>query len=287
MQKLPNKASSPYGSRRKFSTMKELKSYFDKNELTCLLCGKQCVQLVAHIGPAHGLSADAYKEQFGIPWTYGLAGKSFRRRSSLRMKALRRSGRLALAPPPQHIRRLVAAAKKRRPPALAVREESRRRVLALHGRKEKLGAKDFEEFLRRIALGRTPNEVGRDDDMPGVHWFRRAVNQDAALGRRFRRLWDSLPYAVHVRTGRLGEKFKRDIVALRLRDLTWGEVASALGVSASAARSTWHQLKKRGTLAAACQLASRTVRGKGSMRKGAPSRRRPAAAESRGQKSSR
>jgi hypothetical protein len=230
--------------------MKELRSYFDQNELTCLVCGKPCVQLVSHIRPAHGLSADAYKAQFGIPWTYGLAGKAFRRRSSLRMKATRRRGRLLAAPSPGHIQRLVAAAKKRRPPVQAVRDDSRRKLLALHGKKEKWGAEDFEEFLRRIALGRTPGEVARDEDMPGADWFRRTVNADAALGRRFRRLWDSLPYAVHVRASKLGNKFNRDIVRLRRRDLTWREIAAALGVSPNAARSAWHQLKKRGTLPA-------------------------------------
>jgi len=281
MQKLPKKDSRPFGSRGKFSTMKELQNYFEENELTCLLCGKPCVQLVAHIGPAHGLSADDYKEQFGIPWTYGLAGKAFRRRCSLRMKALRRRGGLAVAPSPGHIRRLVAAAKKRRPPVQAVRDDSRRKLLALHGKKEKWDAEDFEEFLRRIALGRTPSEVGRDEDMPGANWFRRTVNRDAALGRRFRRLWDSLSHAVHVRTGKLGEKFKRDIVRLRLRDLPWGEIAAALGVSPSTARSAWHQLKKRGTLAAACQLASRTARRNASMRKGRVRRARKSARQTR------
>jgi DNA-directed RNA polymerase specialized sigma24 family protein len=230
--------------------MKELRDYFGEDKLTCLLCGKLCVQLVAHIGPAHGLSADAYKEQFGIPWTYGLAGKSFRRRSSLRMKALRRSGRLPPSPSPGHIQKLAVTYKKRRPAAQAVRDDSRKKLLALHGKKEKWGPEDFEEFLRRIALGRTPSEVGRDEDMPGAKWFLRAVKKDVTLDRRFRRLWDSLPHAVHVRASKLGEKFKRDIVRLRRRDLTWGEIAAALGVSPSTARSTWHELKKRGALSA-------------------------------------
>ena len=206
IQKLPKKGSRPFSSRGKFSTMKELRNYFDKNELTCLLCGKPCVQLVAHIGPAHGLSADAYKEQFGIPWTYGLAGKSFRRSSSLRIKALMRKGRVATAPSPSHIRLLVAAARKRRPHVQAVRDDSRRKLLALHGKTKIWDAEDLEEVLRRIALGRTPSEVGKDEDMPGAEWFRRTVKKDPALGRRYRRL-----RAAHVRTSKQGEKFKRDI----------------------------------------------------------------------------
>jgi hypothetical protein len=238
------------GSRGKFSTMKELGGYFKGDRLTCLLCGKRCVQLVAHILPAHGLSADDYREMFGIPWTYGLAGKSFRQRSSRRMKALRRIGKLPPAPSPRHIRKMLEARRRRRPPAQAVRDDSLRKLLKLHGRKQKWARQDFEEFLRRVALGRTPAEVGSDKDMPGAKWFHHHLKENAALAGRFRKVWDNLPYAVQVRAAKLGEKFQRDVIRLRRRDLTWGEVASALGVSADAARSTWHRLKKRGALTA-------------------------------------
>lgn len=225
--------------------MKELRKYFDKDKLTCLLCGQLCVQLAAHIGPAHGLTADAYKEQFGIPWTYGLAGKSFRERSALRLKALRRKGRLQSAPSRRHMRILSAATKKRRPTVEAVRDDSRRKLLAIHGKKETWASEDFEEFLRRVALGRTPSEVGRDDDMPGAKWFLGAAKRDAALGRRFRKLWESLPHAVHARAGKLGERFKRDVLRLKRRNLTWNEIAAELGVSPSSVRFTWYALDKR------------------------------------------
>ena len=90
----------------------------------------------------------------------------------------------------------------------AVRDDSRRKILAQQGRNEKWDAEDFEEFLRRIALGRTPSEVGKDEDMPGAEWFRRTVKKDPALERRYRRLRAN---AAHVRTSKQGEKFKRDI----------------------------------------------------------------------------
>lgn len=243
MKRRLKKDASPFASRGTFSTMKELQAYFKGDKLTCLLCGKRYVQLVAHIGPAHGLSGDAYRERFGIPWTYGLAGKSFKQRSSRRMKALRRSGKLPRSPSRSHIRKLVAAKSRRRPPAEAVRYDSQQKLLKLHGRKQKWAPQDFEEFLRRVALGRTPAEVGEDGDVPGAKWFHRHLKENASLGRRFRKVWDGLPYAVQVRAGKLGEKFKRDVVRLRRRDLTWGEIGSALGVSADAARCTWHRLK--------------------------------------------
>lgn len=236
-------------SRGKFATMKELEKYFGGNRLTCLLCGKRCVQLASHIRPAHGLSADDYREMFGIPWTYGLAGKSFRLRSSLRIKALRRSGKLPQAPSLHHIRKLLAARRRRRPPAEAVRDDSQHKLLKLHGKKQKWGRQDFEEFLQRVALGRTPAEVGRDKDMPGAKWFHHHLKENAGLASRFRKIWDNLPYAVQVRAAKLGEKFQRDVIRLRRRHLTWIEVSSALGVSPDAARCTWHRLKKRGALA--------------------------------------
>jgi hypothetical protein len=84
--------------------------------------------------------------------------------------------------------------------------------------------------------------------MPGAKWFHHYLKENASLARRFRKVWDNLPYGVQVRAAKLGEKFERDVVRLRRRHLTWGEVATTLGVSADAARCSWHRLKKRGAL---------------------------------------
>ena len=248
MPKRVQAASPGFPWRGKFSKVEELKEYLDHDRLTCLLCGRNYINLGLHISAAHKISMDEYREQFGIPWTYGLAGKTFRARASKNVKDMRKSGKWASAPTKEHLEKLLAAGKTKRAPVAAFRNDSRRKILELHGRSEKWGAQELEEFLRRIASGRTPMEVACDKDMPGRKVFYQYLKNDTKFAKKFRKIWDGLPYEVHVRASKLGRKFQRDVIRLRRLDMTWPEIAATLGVSVHAARTTWHKLKQRGEL---------------------------------------
>ena len=130
----------------------------------------------------------------------------------------------------------------------AFRNDSRRKILKVHGRKEKWGPHDFEEFLKRIATGLTPAEVERQDDMPGKAVFFRYLQANPAFKKKYQKIWDSLPHSVHVRASKLGTKFQKDVIKLRRQDMDWPEIAEELGVNEHAARTTWHKLKKQGKL---------------------------------------
>jgi hypothetical protein len=232
-----------------FRTRAELEAYFDDDKLACLICGKRFANLGLHVSATHKISGDAYRERFGIPWTYGLAGKAFREKSARRFRELREEGRLALAPSEEHIKTLrEAASKKRRKIVPAFSNDSRIKVLALHGRTEKWGVDDLEEYLRRIGQGRTPVEVSRDPDMPCAKVFYKNVRENADYQKRYQKIWDTLPYKVHVRAGKPSRKYEREVVRLRREGLTWQEVAHKLDVGVSAVRGTWHRLKKQGRL---------------------------------------
>ena len=60
-----------------FYDLDEVKEYFDHDRITCLLCGRTYANLGLHISRTHQLSLDEYKEQYGLPWSYGLAGRAF------------------------------------------------------------------------------------------------------------------------------------------------------------------------------------------------------------------
>jgi len=68
----------------KFHTIEEVRAYLDEDRICCLLCGRPFKALGAHLPRVHGVSVDKYKEQFGIPWTYGLVCSD----TSLRMAEL-------------------------------------------------------------------------------------------------------------------------------------------------------------------------------------------------------
>ena len=55
-----------------FSSHKEIQEYFSGDELTCLLCGNGFDSLPAHLASIHDITADFYKEMFGLPFSRGL-----------------------------------------------------------------------------------------------------------------------------------------------------------------------------------------------------------------------
>ena len=232
--------------RGKFTSVEELGAYFQEHKLTCLLCGRHYDQLGNHISQGHKISMDEYKERYGIPWGYGLAGNDCRKKFSSHIKKLQATGKIRLSPPKSRIKKMIKAQK--RPPVEAYRNDSRRKLLQLHGKAEAWSGEDYEEFLRRIQSGRTPSEVGRDPDMPRYNEFWKRLKADPDFRERYERTWKKLPYSVHVRACKLGEDFKTDVVFLRRKGLTLGIIAETLGVNMASVRGTWHRLKKQGKL---------------------------------------
>lgn len=247
-QKLHIQPQPGFPWQNKFSRLEELKAYFNEDKLTCLLCGRRFSQLGNHISQGHGFPKDQYKEQFGIPWTYGLGGKIFRDILSSQIKERQASGIIPLRPTNDHIMRMINASKTSRPIVEAYKNDSRRKVLELHGRIETWSSEDYNEFLRRIKSGRTPSEVGRDSDMPCYKTFGKHLKTDPSFKKRFDYIWKKLPYSVHVRASKLGEKFQQEIVSMRRQRLTLAAIAEKLGVKTASVRGTWHKLKKQGKL---------------------------------------
>lgn len=232
----------------RFKTVEEIKAYFDHEKLTCLLCGREFHNLALHVSTTHEMHKDDYKERFGIPWSYGLAGKKFKEHGSKHFKEMRESGKLARSPSKAHIQKLHAANNKKRPPVEAFRNDSRRKLLATHGRTDKWSDADLEEFLERIASGRTPMEVSTDKDMPCAKVFYDRVNSDSKYRKRYEQIWNNLHYEVHIRAGKPSKKFENEVVRLRRKGMTLPEIAEQLEVGVHAVRCAWHRLKKQGRL---------------------------------------
>ena len=55
-----------------FSSYNEIQEYFSGDEIICLLCGNGFDALPAHLASIHNISADSYKEMFGLPLSRGL-----------------------------------------------------------------------------------------------------------------------------------------------------------------------------------------------------------------------
>lgn len=53
-------------------TLEEIKQYLHSAEITCFLCGKAYKELGAHLSSIHKVSADQYREMYGLPYRTGL-----------------------------------------------------------------------------------------------------------------------------------------------------------------------------------------------------------------------
>ncbi len=125
-------------------------------------------------------------------------------------------------------------------------------TISRHSRKQKeqqsWSTKEMDTFLRRIAAGRTSSEVAKDPDMPRREYFNKYIKKHPDYEKRYREIWEKLPFTVQVRGNRLGERFKREVVRLRMKGHTDAEIGKMFGIKTGTVRSTWHRLQKNGKL---------------------------------------
>lgn len=107
---------------------------------------------------------------------------------------------------------------------------------------------DYEEFLKRVCSGRTPGEVSEDEDMPSMPCFHKYTAKNQNYKQRFEKMWENLPFDVQVRAQGLGERYKRTIIKLRLKGLTWPQIGEITGVNHGTAQTTWSKLKANNLL---------------------------------------
>lgn len=79
-----------------FSTIAELEAYVGGPQIQCLECGRWYRALATHLPRTHGMSHNDYREKWGIPRRYALAGTATRECLSEQMRDQIRSGHLTL-----------------------------------------------------------------------------------------------------------------------------------------------------------------------------------------------
>lgn len=55
-----------------FATVEDVRNYLAGDKVICLLCGKSYRRIGTHLQSIHQVTPDQYREQYKIPWTYGL-----------------------------------------------------------------------------------------------------------------------------------------------------------------------------------------------------------------------
>ncbi|MBZ5486925.1 MucR family transcriptional regulator [Halomonas aquamarina] len=90
-----------------FESIEELDSYIGGPQIQCLECGRWFKSLATHLSRIHGMSHSDYRQKWGIPKRYALAGTATREMLSAQMNDYIESGRLTH----DHLDRAVEAAR--------------------------------------------------------------------------------------------------------------------------------------------------------------------------------
>jgi hypothetical protein len=240
------KKSSAHPWQGKFTSLEEIRAYLDNEKLTCLICGKEYSMLTSHLKRGHQIHPDEYKERYGITYTSRLAGTAFKAIARKLFLQKVRQGKLSTTPPEALVKKIMGM--KKRPTNEAVRNTARAKVLERHGLDRKYDRRDFEEYLNRIASGRTIAEVSRDKDMPNAGMFYTYMKENNAFRKKFEKIWDALPFAVQARGQKLGTRFDKEIVWLRRKGLDWSDIGRVLDCNSGTAHQRWVKLGQQGKL---------------------------------------
>lgn len=217
----------------KFSKQ-EIDEYFSGEKIQCLLCGRQFKSLSIHLLKIHSVTGDEYRDLYGLPWMRGLTSSEYRDRRSNMMKLAIEEGTRKL--PDQTIgmeaaRNSILANGMRNAPFQI--NDITARALKVHGRTEQLGDDAFQEFVRRVAAGRSITSVLEDADMPGRSWVYQYMRNVPGARESLRLEIEKLPFATQAEMGCLGEGFLGEVQRRHKAGDSDHAIGRSLGVTAT------------------------------------------------------
>jgi len=219
------------------TTAEELREYRSGDRIQCLLCGKFFKALSRHIEPIHEVTVEEYHRMYGLPWSRGLTSDETHEKKSAVLKRRIEAGEwdpTANSPPLDEIRKNT---ERERFPVHddIVRKECLSKTPTHKGEDTRIWREEhYDEFLRRIASGRTRIEVCSDPDMPRFTAMIEKLRGDPDFRNRYDKIRWTFPYGVQVRTGGLGPKFDEELKSLLDLGLSHQQCAEILGVHKTA-----------------------------------------------------
>jgi hypothetical protein len=232
MNKSPNKdITEQFPWRGKFMTRTEIDEYFNGDKVQCLLCGKKFKALPRHLERTHDITADDYREQYGLPWGKALCGAETSQKLSKTMFHRRKQG----FRPPLEKAWENAWKINRRPNQPYHVKANIDNIRPIIEKQKKYEDQDYKNVLAKMLKKKMcMSEACNDPKLP--HF--RAVSKYAKRNPEFRKQLDQtyaqLPYSVQAGAGKLPEKkLLEDLLILKRSGLTTADISRMLGVSRS------------------------------------------------------
>jgi hypothetical protein len=213
-----------------FDNKKEIDHYFAGGKIQCLLCGKWFIALPTHLERTHNITADEYKERYGLPWKRGLCGVGLRIKRSKIMLNRRENG---FRTDMKAVQKKAVGATRRPDQPFFVKVKADNMKIGSEKIK-KYTDQDFRNVLAKMLNeNKGLNEVCKDADMPDFRAVSKYAKKNADFRKELERTYEKLPYSIQAGAGKLPEKFKEDLISLKRSGITVADMTRLLGVSRS------------------------------------------------------
>ena len=219
----------------KFSSREAVENYLSDDRITCLMCGRSYKALGGHLMAAHGMTGDEYKDQFNIPYNYGLARETTRRKFSEQTKRRIAENPEFAAKLTENRAKLDAARErgeiKNRPRRDFVTREHTERILRNAGQTQPFGDVEKRKFLDGLANGETQMQALKATgfEKSALHSAKR---RDPAFKEMVARAIEAQPFHVQAKQQTLGKRFKEECIRLMRQGMSDHAIADKLGVTA-------------------------------------------------------
>jgi len=216
----------------RFETKTEIDDYLAGDKVQCLLCGKLFKALPQHLERTHNVTADDYREQYGLPWQRGLCGAGTTEKMSKNMLNRRKNG---FRPPIELAQKKSVTTGKRRPDQPFLVDAKIKSLKPIIEKIKKYEDRDFKNVLEKMLKEKIGlNEACKDPKMPHIKSVSTYAQKNAEYRKELEKTYAKLPYSVQAGAGRLPEKrFREDLLSLKRSGITVADMSRLLGVSRS------------------------------------------------------
>ena len=209
---LTSEVIKQYPWRGKFRTKTEIDAYLAGNKVQCLLFGKLFKALPQHLEKTHEITADDYREQYGLPWKRGLCGVGTSEKLSKNMLERRIQG--FRAPIEKNCKN--TGRRNRRPDQPFLVKAKKDNIQRLIEKYRKYADQDYRNVLKKMLKEKIGlNEACKDLKLPHFRAVSKYAKKNLDYRKELERTYEQLPYSVQAGAGRLPEKkFRADLLSM-------------------------------------------------------------------------
>ncbi len=212
-----------------FKTKEEVDAYFASEKIQCLLCGRWFENIGgSHMIQSHGISAEDYREMYGLPWRRGLSGTRLHQTS---VKHGKKRSREVNMPDQKKANRMAIEAK-RKPRQPYLRDYYSKMFSASCMSRQKYGREDMEAVLDRMRKQqRALADVCRDPDMPSHPILKKFAKKHPKFEEELKRAYYSLPHTLQVRSGCISPRLEMTCKRMLAEGMSLVKITRALDLS--------------------------------------------------------